>query len=149
MNDDLPQRTFCALLDELIPARDASLPGAGSLGVGTYVEARLADAAPLVASGLAALDALARERGAAEFADLQPAERAPLVGEVAAGHPGFVELLVFHTYSGYYQNPRVSVAIGMILHRLLVARVQKSIQIFPSDSLDGPPRTPTRQCFIW
>ncbi len=40
-------------------------------------------------------------------------ERAALVGEVAASHPGFVELLVFHTYSGYYQNPRVSVAIGL------------------------------------
>ncbi len=33
MNDDqLPQATFRAVLDEAIPARDAKLPGAGSLG---------------------------------------------------------------------------------------------------------------------
>lgn len=113
MNDDrLPQATFSAMLDELIPARDASLPGAGSLGVGAYVAAKLGDVVPLVARGLAALDALARDRGAADFADLEAGERAPLVNEVAAGHPGFVECLVFHTYVGYYQDPRVALAIG-------------------------------------
>ena len=107
------QRTFRAVLDELIPPRDGSLPGAGSLGVGVYVEARLGDATPLVASGLAALDVLARDRGAADFADLPRADRAPLVAEVAADHPGFVESLVFHSYSGYYQDPKVAVAIGL------------------------------------
>lgn len=112
-NDLLPQRTFVTLLDELIPARDASLPGAGSLGVGELIEPRLADAMPLVRSGLAALDAQARERGAADFADLPREERASLVSEVAAAHPGFVELLVFHVYAGYYQNPRVAVALGL------------------------------------
>lgn len=114
MSDELlAQRTFCAVLDELIPARDGSLPGAGSLGVGEYVEEKLGDATPLVAGALAALDALARERGAADFADLPAQERASLVREVAASHPGFVESLVFHTYNGYYQHPRVSVAIGL------------------------------------
>ena len=33
--------------------------------------------------------------------------------EVGASHPGFVESLVFHTYNGYYQNPAVTVAIGL------------------------------------
>jgi hypothetical protein len=110
--DTLPQRTFSALLDELIPARDASLPGAGSLGVGEAIESKLGDAIPLVVSGLTALDAKARERGAADFADLPSEERAPLVGEVSTAHPGFVELLVFHAYTTYYQHPRVAVAIG-------------------------------------
>ncbi len=114
MSEDLlPQRTFSALLDELIPARDASLPGAGSLGIGAYVEPKLGPSAPLVASGLAALDALARERDAAGFADLPAEDRAALVGEVAAGHPGFLDLLIFHTYTGYYLNPRVSEALGL------------------------------------
>ena len=112
-NDALPQRTFSALLDELIPARDASLPGAGSLGVGETIEPNLGDATPLVASGLAALDASARERGSADFADLPLEERAPLLGEVASAHPGFIELLVYHAYTAYYQNPRVTVAIGL------------------------------------
>jgi hypothetical protein len=112
-NDALPQRTFTALLDELIPARDASLPGAGSLGVGEAIEPKLGDASALVASGLAALDAEAREQGATDFADLAPEDRTPLVGEVAAAHPGFIELLVYHTYTTYYQHPRVAVAIGL------------------------------------
>ena len=100
MNDDpLPQTTFAAVLDELIPARGASLPGAGSLGVGAYVAAKLGDSTPFVASGLAALDALAREAGAAEFADLPPGERAPLLNEVEASQPGFVGCLLFHLYT--------------------------------------------------
>jgi hypothetical protein len=114
MTDDLlPQRTFIALLDELIPARDTTLPGAGSLGVGELIEPKLGDAIALVASGLAALDAEAQSRGAADFADLPEAERAPLVREIGAAQPGFVELLVYHAYGGYYQNPRVAVALGL------------------------------------
>lgn len=112
-HDPLPQRAFVALLDELIPARNDSLPGAGSLGVGEYIESRLDDAMPLVVGGLAALDTRARERGASDFADLPREERAPLVHEVAAAQPGFVELLLFHAYAGYYQNPRVAVALGL------------------------------------
>ncbi len=111
--DLLPQASFCALLDELIPARDASLAGAGSLGVGTDVEAKLGAAKPLVASGLAALDALARARGAVDFVDVAAEDRASLVSEVGASHPGFVESLVFHTYTAYYQNPAVTAAIGL------------------------------------
>lgn len=112
-NDALPERTFTALLDELIPARDASIPGAGSLGIGEAIEPKLGDASALVASGLADLDAKARERGAVDFAELAPDERASLVGEVATAHPGFIELLVFHAYTTYYQNPRVAIAIGL------------------------------------
>jgi hypothetical protein len=112
-DDPLPQRTFAALLDELIPARDESLPGAGSLGVGQDIESKLGDATAMVASGLSALDARARERGAVEFAELPAEERAPLVREVATAHPGFIDILVFHAYTTYYQNPRVAVAIGL------------------------------------
>lgn len=112
-NDLLPHRTFTALLDELIPARDESLPGAGSLGVGKDIESKLGDATALVASGLDALDAQARERGAVDFAELPAEERAPLVRQVATAHPGFIDLLVFHAYTTYYQNPRVAVAIGL------------------------------------
>ena len=112
-DDPLPQRTFTALLDELIPARDESLPGAGSLGVGQDIESNLGDATALVASGLAALDERARERGAVEFAELPTEARAPLVHEVATAHPGFIDVLIFHAYTTYYQNPRVAVAIGL------------------------------------
>ena len=109
----LPRRTFTALLDELIPARSASLPGAGSLGIGEDIESKLGDAAALVASGLTALDVQARERGVDDFAELALQERASLISEVEADHPGFIELLVFHAYTTYYQHPRVIVAIGL------------------------------------
>ena len=114
MTDDLlAQTAFSAVLDELIPARGDSLPGAGSLGVGTYIATKLGDSAPFVVAGLAALDGLARERGAAEFADLPLEERASVVSEVDVSQPGFVSCLLFHAYSGYYQEPRVAAAIGL------------------------------------
>jgi hypothetical protein len=110
--DPLPQRTFSAVLDELVPARNG-VPGAGSLGIGEYVEARLAGVVGMISQSLAALDALAQEQAGAQFADLAPEQRAPLLSEAAASHPGFLESLIFHTYNGYYQHPRVSAAIGL------------------------------------
>jgi hypothetical protein len=112
-DERLSRSTLCAVLDELIPARDSSLPGAGGLGIGGYVEARLGDATELVAGGLAALEVGARESGAAEFAALPADERRALLERVGGEHPGFVQGLVFHTYCGYYQHPRVAAAIGL------------------------------------
>ena len=112
-HDALPQEIFNAVLDTLIPARDESLPGAGSLGIGASVEPKLGGFVRLVAAALAALDALARERSGVPFAQLPVEERAPLVGEVDASHPGFVESLVYNAYTGYYQDPRVAVALGL------------------------------------
>jgi hypothetical protein len=112
-DDALPQESFIAVLDTLIPARDEALPGAGSLGIGASVEPKLGPLVQMVAAALATLDALAQERSAVPFAELPVEERAPLIGEVAASHPGFIESLVFHAYTGYYQDPRVSVALGL------------------------------------
>ncbi len=112
-DEPLPQTTFIALLDELIPARDESLPGAGSLGLAPDVEAKLGEASALVAAGLAALDEKARAGSVSGFADLPSGERAPLVSGIAAEHPGFLETLIFHTYTAYYQHPRVVAAIGL------------------------------------
>jgi hypothetical protein len=109
----LPESTFITLLDELIPARDESLPGAGSLGLGEAIESKLGDAKPLIAAGLAALDSKASDLGATSFAELPAEARAALIPEVAAAHPGFLETLVFHLYTAYYQNPRVIAAIGL------------------------------------
>jgi len=105
--------TLDAVLDELIPARGDGLPGAGGLGIGAHVVAKLGDAAPFVAAGLAACDAQARERGAEGFAALPAAERRPLLERLAVEREGFLQSLVFHTYTGYYQHPRVAEAIGI------------------------------------
>jgi len=109
----LPQASFGAVLDQLIPARDDGMPGAGTLGLGAYVEARLGDAQPGVAAGLAALDHRAREEGCEDFAGLGGPRAAELLREVAADHPGFLESLIFHAYSGYYQHPQVVESIGL------------------------------------
>jgi hypothetical protein len=122
-NRQLPQKTLIALLDELIPARDASLAGAGSLGLAPEIEAKLGETTGLIAAGLAALDEKAREHAAsgdntdaagdANFADLASQDRVPLVSAVAAEHPGFIETLLFQTFTTYYQHPLVVAAIGL------------------------------------
>jgi len=102
------------VLDEILPAReDPALPGAGALGIGSYVVEKLGDALPLITSGLEALDQLAADRGAADFASAPADERVALLNEVAAGQPGLLESLVFHGYCGYYQDPRVVEALGL------------------------------------
>ena len=109
----LPRESFIALLDELIPPRNPSLPGAGGLGLGEGIESKLGEATPLITAGLAALDANASDLGAPSFAQTPSEKRSALVTEVAAAHPGFLETLVFHTYTAYYQHPRVLRAIGL------------------------------------
>jgi len=102
------------VLDEIVPAReDPPLPGAGSLGVGRYVTEKLGDALPMIASGLAALDQRAAERGAADFATASPEDRTALLTALTAEQPGLLESLVFHGYCGYYQDPRVVAALGL------------------------------------
>ena len=109
----LAQDNFIALLDEVIPAASESIPGAGSLGLTEDIEANLGETASLVASGLAALEEKARERFDASFAEMPAESRAALVEEVATAIPGFIETLVYHTYTAYYQHPKVAVAIGL------------------------------------
>jgi hypothetical protein len=102
------------VLDELIPSReDKSLPGAGALEIGSYVLERLGYARALVAEGLADLDQRAAEAGVEDYAALPAEGRTPLLNEVAAARPGFLESLIFHTYTGYYHDPRVLEALGM------------------------------------
>ena len=107
------ERGLTALLDTLIPAsEDGRMPGAGSLGLSGYIAEHAADLQPLIAQGLAALDESARERGADSFAALAPDDRALVLTAHGERDPGLVPALVFHSYSGYYQHPRVVEALG-------------------------------------
>lgn len=103
-----------AVLDAVIPrSTDGRLPGAGELGLARAIEQQLGAMCAFTARGLDALDALARDRGAAGFAALAPAERAAVLGAHAAADPGFLPGLVFQIYSAYYQHPRVLEALGL------------------------------------
>lgn len=105
------RRALVCVLDLLVPrSRDGKLPAAGELGVAEHVE-RVAQRdlglRTTLAQGLAALDALASRRGAADFAALAAGDRLAVLEEQAAAQPALLPGLVFHTYVGYYQAPRV------------------------------------------
>ncbi|HYD47128.1 MAG TPA: gluconate 2-dehydrogenase subunit 3 family protein [Terriglobales bacterium] len=103
---------LAAALDEVIPPNPSlGLAGAGSLGMAEHIAGVLARTPELVAvvsSGLDALSAAARQRGAAHFGALPADLRRQLVGE-----QGFLFLLMFIGYAGYYQHPLVLTALGL------------------------------------
>lgn len=109
------ERALACVLDAIVPpSADGRMPGAGAIGLAPEVVAAFATQPwlePMVVQGLASLDALARERHGAAFADLPPAERGALVREVDA-RDGVASGLVTTAYALYYQHPRVVAALG-------------------------------------
>jgi len=110
-------RDLAAVLDAIVPpSADGRLPGAGALGLASFIEARVIehpDLRPAVEQGLATLAALARERGADGFAALPADARAGLLNELGTREPAFLPGLIFQTYVGYYQHPRVLEGLGV------------------------------------
>jgi hypothetical protein len=111
------RRTLAGVLDEIIPpSADGRLPGAGELGLADHVEAvlrRAPELRPVVARGLAALDARARGLGARDFAQLPREARVEALNGLSATEPECLPSLVFHAYTGYYQQPRVLEGLGL------------------------------------
>jgi hypothetical protein len=111
------RRTLASVLDEIVPpSPDGRMPGAGELGLADHIEAvvqRAPELGPVVARGLAALDALARGRGAPHFAALPREERVTALRGLAESEPQCLASLVFHTYTGYYQTGRVLEGLGL------------------------------------
>ena len=107
---------LAALLDELVPPRpDGRLAGAGGLGLAAPLLRSVAEKPELgtvLAPGVAALDALVRERGAARLVELAPAERRAVLDALATRAPGFLPTVAFLTFLAYYQDPRVLAALG-------------------------------------
>ncbi|MGH0030727.1 MAG: gluconate 2-dehydrogenase subunit 3 family protein [Myxococcota bacterium] len=105
---------FTALLDTLVPpSADGRLPGAGQTAMPAYLAERAADLAPVVVQALAALDERAAERDARSFAALAPVDRAELLAAQAETDPGLLPGLLFHVYTGYYQQQAVVEALGL------------------------------------
>jgi hypothetical protein len=114
---DSERRALACVLDEIVPpSADGCLPGAGEAGVVAYIEAQTLrqspELLPSIRQGLAAADALAREKGAASLADLAPETRREVLRELEASSP-LVASLTIATYLGYYQQPRVVEALGL------------------------------------
>lgn len=100
-----------AVLDRLIPA-GAGFPGAGAVAVDHVLRVLDRDGAMLAAfaEGLAVI---AGEGGDTAFGALPEAEQDAALRRVEAAHPAFFDLLVTHTYGGYYSNPVVLAALGL------------------------------------
>ncbi|MBI4515655.1 MAG: gluconate 2-dehydrogenase subunit 3 family protein [Deltaproteobacteria bacterium] len=106
------QRTLASVLDEIIPpSDDGQLPGAGELGLVSYIEQALRQAPELrsvIEQGLAELDEVAQRRHGRHFSAVAKAEKIALLNE-----QGFVFPLAFQVYAGYYQHARVVEALGL------------------------------------
>ena len=108
------ERGLSAILDTLIPeSDDGRLPAAGALGLSAYIAERAPELQPLLEKGLLALDALAEARGARCFAALSAPDRTETLTGYASEDVGLIPALVFHAYTGYYQQRRVVEAIGL------------------------------------
>lgn len=118
-----------ALMDLLIPAApDGRMPAARALGLygggqqgGGTVSLRAAERAlslravdrALFETGLAALDALAREAHGAVFAQLDVAQAKQLVEALRTQQPAFVHSFVTQTVGRYVAHPEVMPLLGL------------------------------------
>jgi Gluconate 2-dehydrogenase subunit 3 len=110
------KRALAILADLVIPASaEYGVPGAGDPAI---VETILADAArhrARLGAALSALDALARERHDAGFADLPAARRDDIVEAFRAAHAADADLIAALTAQCYYRDDRVVRSLGMEL----------------------------------
>ncbi len=106
-----------AVLDRIIPAQE-NRPGAGSLGIGEFVEG-VAVGEPgltrIFVQGLAAIEIAAAERGPDGFAALPEEAKDEALRAVERLHGDFFDQLVLQVYNGYYTNLTVFESIGYIL----------------------------------
>jgi hypothetical protein len=116
--DDDQRALLAAILNRLIPARDA-LPGAGDLGVAGSIERTLAVSPPLrrlFADGLVTIQLTAARRSDRPFQDLDGAHQDAVLRDVETVHPTFFAALVEHAYRGYYPLRAVREAVDFPTH---------------------------------
>jgi hypothetical protein len=99
------------VLDGIIPpSGDGKLPGAGALGLASFIEDVIRehpDTKPAIVRGLSSIDDFARRRTDRPLRALSPEQRQEVLTAHGESDPGFVPTLMFHAYIGYYQHPRV------------------------------------------
>ena len=106
-----------AALDRIIPPQD-NRPGAGTLGIGDFVESVAVGEPGLIRlfmQGLAAIEIAASERGPEGFAALSGEAQDDALRSVEVSHADFFDQLVLQVYNGYYTNLTVFESIGYTL----------------------------------
>ena len=102
------------VLDRLIPPQ-GDMPGAGELGTADYLDgiaAGSAGIARLFFGGLQDIEIAAARLGSG-FEKLSGDQQDEVLRGVEAHSPEFFDLLVRHTYNGYYINPKVVELLGL------------------------------------
>ena len=106
-----------SVLDRLIPPQE-NRPGAGSLGIGGFIES-VAVGEPgltrMFVQGLAAIEISAAERGADGFVNLSDDAKDATLRAVEQSNGDFFDQLILQTYNGYYTNLTVFESIGYTL----------------------------------
>ena len=103
-----------AVLDRLIP-RQSEMPGAGEVGTADYLDgiaAGSAQLARLFSGGLQDIE-IAAARVGSGFGDLSGDQQDEVLRSVETDSPAFFDMLVRHTYNGYYSNSMVVQALGL------------------------------------
>jgi hypothetical protein len=106
-----------AVLDRIIPPQE-NRPGAGTVGVGDFVESVAVGEPGLIrmfVQGLATIEIAAAEQGPGGFASLSTEGRDAALKATEHSHPDFFDQLVLQVYNGYYTNLTVFDAIGYTL----------------------------------
>lgn len=103
-----------AVLDRLVP-HQGEMPGAGEAGTADYLDgiaAGSARIARLFSAGLQDIE-IAASRLGASFEELSGDQQDEVLRGVEGDSPDFFDLLVRHTYNGYYSNPKVVERLGL------------------------------------
>lgn len=106
--------TLRAVLNSLVPPVE-DLPGAGDLGLVSYVDRAMADAPHLRRHILGILDQLeidCQRTRQQDFADLPDAARADMLRQCEQGNSEGFNTMVEAAYVGYYSHPRILDALG-------------------------------------
>ena len=104
-----------SVLNRIVPAA-GTFPGAGDLGVASYIDRLVGQSAALkrlFAQGLVQITLTSQTQHAQPFTALLEEQRDAVLHHVEAIAPEFFEALVTHTYSGYYSHPTIVRLLGM------------------------------------
>ena len=103
-----------AVLDRLIPPT-GTMPGAGQVGTADYLDTVAGESprlARLFAAGLRTIETAAVRRDSS-FVQMSGDQQDDVLRHVESSKSAFFEILLLHTYNGYYSNPEIVEALGL------------------------------------